>query len=561
MYYHSTRNSKLKKTFDEIIIEGLSSDGGLFMPRSWPKVKIENLLNRDDLSYDILAKEIIQNYVGDTINKKELELITKKSYSNFSHEKIAPIKKIEENKFILELFYGPTFAFKDYPLQLVGNLFQYYLTKKNKNITVIGATSGDTGSAAIEACRDKENIKIFILHPSMKTSDIQRKQMTTVMSENVYNIAVEGTFDDCQKIVKDLFVSNKLKNETTLSAINSINWARIISQTVYFFWAYIQAKKFDKKVNYIVPTGNFGNVYAAHVAGIMGLPINKLYVTTNENDIMHRTLSDGDMSLKNVKSTISPSMDIQISSNFERQLFESLDSNSNDLNNLMKEFYENSAGRSYKLVQCINESLDDGSDASGSSGTAFFINNKGYLLTNNHVVEGCSLSKITYKNKDYETKLIATDQTLDLALLKAEIKPKSYFAFAKDEAKKLNKVYVAGYPLGKGLSDDLKISSGIVSLFSPSPILYSWFLKLTYQVTPGIRSPGVSCVTLTSIIDANVTTFIAAVILFTLGSGPIKGFSVTLGIGIMTSVFTAVYLTRLLISIYFGFKKPKILNL
>ena len=341
MYYHSTRNSKLKKTFDEIIIEGLSSDGGLFMPRSWPKVKIENLLNRDDLSYDILAKEIIQNYVGDTINKKELELITKKSYSNFSHEKIAPIKKIEENKFILELFYGPTFAFKDYPLQLVGNLFQYYLTKKNKNITVIGATSGDTGSAAIEACRDKENIKIFILHPSMKTSDIQRKQMTTVMSENVYNIAVEGTFDDCQKIVKDLFVSNKLKNETTLSAVNSINWARIISQTVYFFWAYIQAKKFDKKVNYIVPTGNFGNVYAAHVAGIMGLPINKLYVTTNENDIMHRTLSDGDMSLKNVKSTISPSMDIQISSNFERQLFESLDSNSNDLNNLMKEFFEN----------------------------------------------------------------------------------------------------------------------------------------------------------------------------------------------------------------------------
>ena len=341
MYYHSTRNSKLKKTFDEIIIEGLSSEGGLFMPRSWPKVKIENLLNRDELSYDVLAKEIIQNYVGDTINKKELELITKKSYSNFSHEKIAPIKKIEEDKFILELFYGPTFAFKDYPLQLVGNLFQYYLTKKNKNITVIGATSGDTGSAAIEACRDKENIKIFILHPSMKTSDIQRKQMTTVMSENVYNIAVEGTFDDCQKIVKDLFVSNKLKNETTLSAINSINWARIISQTVYFFWAYIQAKKFDKKVNYIVPTGNFGNVYAAHVAGIMGLPINKLYVTTNENDIMHRTLSDGDMSLKNVKSTISPSMDIQISSNFERQLFESLDSNSNDLNNLMKEFFEN----------------------------------------------------------------------------------------------------------------------------------------------------------------------------------------------------------------------------
>ena len=339
MYYHSTRNSNLNKTFDEIIIEGLSSDGGLFMPKTWPKVNTEIILSNNDISYDQLASEILQHYVGNSINKNELDLITKKSYINFTHKKVAPIKKIDENKFILELFYGPTFAFKDYPLQLVGNLFQYYLNKNNKNITVIGATSGDTGSAAIEACRDKDNIKIFILHPSMKTSDIQRKQMTTVMSENVYNIAINGTFDDCQKIVKDLFVSNTLKNKTTLSAVNSINWARIISQTVYFFWAYIQAKKYDKKVNYIVPTGNFGNVYAAHVAEIMGLPINKLYVTTNENDIMHRTLKTGDMTLKNVKSTISPSMDIQISSNFERQLFESLDSNSDDLNTLMLEFY------------------------------------------------------------------------------------------------------------------------------------------------------------------------------------------------------------------------------
>ena len=341
MYYNSTRNSNLNKTFDEIIIEGLSSDGGLFMPKTWPKVNTETILKKNDISYDQLASEILQHYVGNTIEKKDLDLITKKSYSNFNHKKVAPIKKIDENKFILELFYGPTFAFKDYPLQLVGNLFQYYLTKRNKNITVIGATSGDTGSAAIEACRDKENIKIFILHPNMKTSDIQRKQMTTIMSKNVFNIAIDGTFDDCQKIVKDLFVSNTLKNKTTLSAVNSINWARIVSQTVYFFWAYIQAKKYEKKINFIVPTGNFGNVYAAHVAEIMGLPINKLYVTTNENDIMHRTLKTGDMTLKKVKSTISPSMDIQISSNFERQLFESLDSDSDELNKLMSEFYNN----------------------------------------------------------------------------------------------------------------------------------------------------------------------------------------------------------------------------
>ena len=209
---------------------------------------------------------------------------------------------------------------------------------KNKNITVIGATSGDTGSAAIDACKDKNNINIFILHPKNKTPDIQRKQMTTIKSKNVFNIAIDGTFDDCQNIVKSLFVSDDLRKKTTISAINSINWARIISQSVYFFWAYLQTKDFNRKVNFIVPTGNFGNVYAAHISGKMGLPINKLYVSTNSNDIMHRTITSGDMSLRKVKSTLSPSMDIQISSNFERQLFESLKYNSDELKELMNVF-------------------------------------------------------------------------------------------------------------------------------------------------------------------------------------------------------------------------------
>jgi threonine synthase len=324
------------------------------MPKSWPKVNIDEIINNKDITYPELATTILENYVGDTILRSELEKIANDTYKVFTHKKVAPLVNFEKNKYVLELFHGPTYAFKDYPLQMLGNLFQYYLKKKNKNITVIGATSGDTGSAAIDACKDKDNINIFILHPKNKTSDIQRKQMTTITSKNVFNIAIDGTFDDCQNIVKSLFVSDDLKKITTLSAINSINWARIASQSVYFFWAYLQALQFNKKVNFIIPTGNFGNVYAAHTAGIMGLPINKLYVATNSNDIMHRTIANGDMSLKNVKSTISPSMDIQISSNFERQLFESLKYNSSKLSELMKSFVMN---KKYNLKGEIHNNL------------------------------------------------------------------------------------------------------------------------------------------------------------------------------------------------------------
>ena len=354
MKYCSTRNSKLNKTFDEIIIEGLAPDGGLYMPKNWPKININEITSDKNISYNELVTIILNQFVGDTIKNTELQQIAKKTYREFTHNKIAPLVKLKDNKYILELFHGPTYAFKDYPLQMLGNLFQYYLKKEDKKITVIGATSGDTGSAAIDACKNKDNINIFILHPKNKTSDIQRKQMTTIQSKNVFNIAINGTFDDCQNIVKSLFVSDDLKKITTLSAINSINWARIASQSVYFFWAYLQSLQYDKNVNFIVPTGNFGNVYAAHISGIMGLPINKLYVATNSNDIMHRTIANGDMSLKDVKSTISPSMDIQISSNFERQLFESLNYNSSDLSKLMKSFKDNNQ---YDLSGEIHDNL------------------------------------------------------------------------------------------------------------------------------------------------------------------------------------------------------------
>ena len=207
MEYCSTRNSKLSKTFDEIIIEGLAPDGGLYMPKNWPKINLSKIMNNRKLKYYELASIIIKEYVGDTISRVILKRFAKKTYESFTDKRIAPLINFSDNKYVLELFHGPTYAFKDYPLQMLGNMFQYYLNKKNKKITVIGATSGDTGSAAIDACKDKDNIKIFILHPKNKTSDIQRKQMTTINSENVFNIAIDGTFDDCQNIIKKLFVS------------------------------------------------------------------------------------------------------------------------------------------------------------------------------------------------------------------------------------------------------------------------------------------------------------------------------------------------------------------
>tara|TARA_Y100000590_G_C15696891_1_gene1005438 strand:- start:599 stop:1981 length:1383 start_codon:yes stop_codon:yes gene_type:complete len=337
MNYNSTRNSGLSKPFDEIIIDGLSSDGGLYMPTRWPEISINDILKNKSMQFEDIVYQTIQPFIGNTIDEKDLKKIIVKSYKVFQDD-VAPLINLSENKYILELFHGPTFAFKDYPLQLLGNLFQYYLSKKKKNITVIGATSGDTGSAAIHACKDKDNINIFILHPEGKVSDIQRKQMTTIHSRNVKNIAVKGNFDDCQSIVKKLFNSSKLNKITDISAVNSINWARIISQSAYFIWAYYKLKMSFDKVNFIVPTGNFGNVYAAHVASNLGLPINKLYIATNANDIMYRTIENGDMKLKSVIKTHSPSMDIQVSSNFERQLFETFNYDSDRLNAVIKDF-------------------------------------------------------------------------------------------------------------------------------------------------------------------------------------------------------------------------------
>ena len=346
MKYLSTRNNNLDFSFFEILFQGLSKDGGLFLPHEWPLLDINSLKNK---TYEELAIEVIHPYVSDEISKNDLKKIIDDSYKHFSNPKIAPVTRIEQNKYILELFYGPTFAFKDYALQFLGNLFTYALPQASKKLTVLGATSGDTGSAAIHAFRGKQDINVFILHPHNRVSDVQRRQMTTVQDDNIFNIAIKGNFDDCQKIVKELFIDDELQEHTSLTAINSINWARLMAQVVYYFWAYLQID--EQEINFIVPSGNFGNVFSANVAKKMGLPINQLHITTNQNDILHSSIKNGLMKKNVVTQTYSPSMDIQVSSNFERQLFESSGRDSKTINNIFHEFSKNNLYRFDKRIQ------------------------------------------------------------------------------------------------------------------------------------------------------------------------------------------------------------------
>jgi len=351
MYYLSTRNNQLRETFRNILFQGLSKDGGLFLPESWPSIKVDTLWNK---SYEEVALHIIYPFVDKDISKDDLYEIIQETYKNFTDPKIAPLVNIDKNKYILELFYGPTLAFKDYALQFLGNLFSHMMKNTQKKITVLGATSGDTGSAAINAFKGKSNINIFVLHPYNKISEVQRRQMTTVFEDNVFNIALEGSFDDCQKIVKDLFLNNEIQKKTSLASVNSINWARLMAQTVYYFWAYLQLE--ERKVNFVVPSGNFGNIFSARVAQHMGLPIKQLHIVTNKNDTLNQIISLGQMEKSKVKNTYSPSMDIQVSSNFERQIFESVKKDSNIVNSIFNDF---NANRKYEFDINVKEDFQN----------------------------------------------------------------------------------------------------------------------------------------------------------------------------------------------------------
>jgi len=339
MKYISTRNNSKEYNFGEVFLKGLADDGGLYVPKSLKKYSKEELLELNNLNYNELSTEIINLFSSDFISREELSSLINKSYSVFREKEVVKISNLGELK-LLELFHGPTLAFKDVAMQFIGNLYEYYLSKNDKKINIVVATSGDTGAAAIDAIKGKSNLNIFVLHPNNKISTVQRKIMTTVEEKNVFNIAIDGNFDDCQNIVKQMFSDLDFSKSINMSGVNSINWARIISQTVYYFYSYF---KLDKKtVSFSVPTGNFGDVFAGYLAKKMGLPIDKLIVATNENDILHRAISKGDYISREVKETSSPSMDIQLASNFERLIYYINNSNSEITAGIMKKIKQNS---------------------------------------------------------------------------------------------------------------------------------------------------------------------------------------------------------------------------
>ena len=336
--YVSTRGSAPDLSFKDAVLAGLASDGGLYVPDHIPEFSMAEIDDMQSMSYPELAYTIISRFTGNSISPEDLERIISDSYSQFRHAAIAPLKQLDTHTFVLELFHGPTLAFKDFALQFLGRLLEHFMGAEGKKLTVIGATSGDTGSAAIAGCAGRANMDIFILHPKGRVSDVQRRQMTTVADKNVHNIAIEGTFDDCQDIVKSLFNDAELRKSHQLTAVNSINWARILAQVVYYFYAALALGAPAKSVSFSVPTGNFGDIYAGHIARKMGLSIDQLIIATNRNDILTRCVETGVYGMQTVHPTISPSMDIQVSSNFERLLWDFYDGNGKTISEMMGKF-------------------------------------------------------------------------------------------------------------------------------------------------------------------------------------------------------------------------------
>jgi threonine synthase len=322
MDYISTRGSAPALDFAGATLAGLASDGGLYVPREWPRFTEAEIAGMAGLPYAELAQRIMQPFVGDSLSPERLLDLTRAAYGRFAHVAVTPLRQFDEQHWLLELFHGPTLAFKDVALQLLGLLFEEFLGRTNQNLTIVGATSGDTGSAAIDAVAGRAKVDIFMLHPRGRVSDVQRRQMTTVLAPNVHNIAIEGTFDDAQAMVKRMFNDPAMTGRFNIGAVNSINWARLMAQVVYYFAAALQLGAPGRRVAFAVPTGNFGDVFAGYVAAKMGLPIERLIVATNINDILHRAMTTGDYSQGAVTPTAAPSMDIQVSSNFERLLFD-----------------------------------------------------------------------------------------------------------------------------------------------------------------------------------------------------------------------------------------------
>ena len=349
MHYLSTRGRAPALDFEQATMAGLAADGGLYVPEAWPALSADEIRGLRGLDYAQLAQRLLARFVGDSIDADTLARLSAESYRGFSppghstaaaHSTVdpAPLTALDDSLYVLELFHGPTLAFKDFALQFLGRLFGHFLGRRGQTCTILGATSGDTGSAAIEALRGIEAVTLYMLHPRGRVSEVQRRQMTTVLDANIHNLAVDGDFDDCQRLVKALFSDDEFRARHALAAVNSINWARIAAQVIYYFYAALQLGAPARAVNFAVPTGNFGNVFAGYVARRMGLPVERLIIGCNRNDILARFFDSGIMRRRKLHATISPSMDIQVSSNFERYLFDVLGRDGEQVRDLMTVF-------------------------------------------------------------------------------------------------------------------------------------------------------------------------------------------------------------------------------
>ncbi|GAB2781218.1 threonine synthase [Halomonas shantousis] len=338
MRYISTRGQAPVLGFEDVVLTGMASDGGLYVPESVPRFSHDELAAMAGLSYAEIAFRVMKPFVAGAIDDDTFRGIVTEAYATFSHEAVIPLKQLGPSHFLLELFHGPTLAFKDVALQLLGRLLDHFLKKRDERAVIMGATSGDTGSAAIEGCRHCDNLDIFILHPHNRVSEVQRRQMTSVLADNVFNIAIEGNFDDAQAMVKASFADQKFLSGTRLVAVNSINWARIMAQIVYYVAAGVALGAPHRPVSFTVPSANFGNLFAGYMAYSMGLPVKQFVIATNANDILHRTLADNDFSKRDLEATLAPSMDIVVSSNFERLLFDAYERDGDAVRELLERF-------------------------------------------------------------------------------------------------------------------------------------------------------------------------------------------------------------------------------
>ena len=343
MLYKSTRGESPIVPFSDVLLGGLAPDGGLYMPESFPKFSIDEINSWSNLEFHELASKILFPFVEGEIEKDVFNRLVKESYEVFDIDEVVALKKLDEKRWVLELFHGPTLAFKDLAMQLLGSLLNHFAKERGEKIVVLGATSGDTGAAAISACSRHQNVEVYILYPHGKVTEFQRKQMTTTQSDNVFPLAIESDFDGCQDIVKQMFLDNDLRNQKVkFIAANSINWARCMTQSVYFFWTYLKLAQSGEELSFSIPSGNFGHAYAGWTAKEMGLPIKSLLIATNKNDVLHKAFSNNNYEKSKVTQTLAPSMDISVASNFERLLYNLFDNDSSRLAEKMRSFPENS---------------------------------------------------------------------------------------------------------------------------------------------------------------------------------------------------------------------------